>query len=132
MPRLVDHWAHIGCAEKEASHCRSNFGRGVPRRAIAATTSSQNGSTPNPGIASRASPGNSIHWRPKIMKSNSTVAMSTTHTIGGKGVANAPMASDADAVAKARTSRFLENLRVSEDEVLALVGCSLGSGGSVI
>ena len=110
----------------------SNFGRGVPRTAIAATTSSQKGSTPNPGIASRASPGNSSHWRPKTMKSSSTVAMSTTHTSGGKGVANAPMVSERPAMAKARASRFLENLRLCEEGVLALVGCPRGFvGGSV-
>ena len=34
------------------------FGRGVPKTAIAPTTSSQNGTTPTPGIASRpAAPG---------------------------------------------------------------------------
>ena len=33
------------------------FGRGVPKTAIAPTTSSQNGSTPTPGTASRTSPG---------------------------------------------------------------------------
>src|SRR5262245_15333878 len=111
---------------------RSNFGRGVPNTAIAATTSSQNGSTPNPGIASRASPGSSSHWRPKTKKSSSAVPISTTHTIGGKGVAKAPMASEAAAIAKARASRFLENLRASEDGALTLVGCLPGSCGSVI
>src|SRR6516165_2950949 len=110
-----------------------NFGRGVPRTAIAATTSSQKGSTPNAGIASRASPGNSSHWRPRTIKSSSTVAISTTQTSGGKGVANAPMASERPAIVKARASRFFENLTVCEEGVLTLVGCSLGSvGGGVI
>ena len=58
--------------------------------------------------------------------------ISTTHTIGGKGVAKAPMASETPAIAKARASRFLENLIVSEDGLLTPVGCSLGSSGSVI
>src|SRR5262249_55475177 len=55
-----------------------------------------------------------------------------THPIGGKGVAKAPMASETPAIAKARASHFLENLRVSEDGVLTLVGCSLGSSGGFI
>jgi hypothetical protein len=42
---------------------------------MAPTTSSQNGSTPKPGIASRASPGNSyppaaISWRRTISTNN--------------------------------------------------------------
>src|SRR6266404_6857041 len=113
--------------------CCSNFGRGVPRTAIAPTTSSQNGSTPKPGIASRANPGNRSHCRPSTMNSSSAVPRSTTHTIGGKGVAKAPMASEMPAMAKARASRFLENLRVFEIGVPALIGCLLGSvGGGVI
>ena len=75
-----------------ARQCRSKFGRGVPRTAIAPTTRSQNGSIPKPGTASRASPGNSSHCRPSTRNSNSAVPRSTTHTIGGKGVAKAPMA----------------------------------------
>src|SRR5262249_54664159 len=55
------------------------------------------------------------------MNSSSAVARSTTHTIGGKGVAKAPMASEMPAMAKARASRFLENL------LSASVGCLLGS-----
>ena len=94
--------------------CRSKFGRGVPRTAIAPTTGSQKGSTPKPGIASRTSPGKSSHCRPSTMNSSSAVPISTTHTIGGKGVAKAPMASEMPAMAKARASRFLENLRVFE------------------
>src|SRR5262245_22773687 len=101
--------------------CRSNVGRGVPRTAIAPTTSSQNGSTPKPGIASKASPGNSSHCRPSTRNSSSAVTRSTTHTIGGKGVAKAPMASEMPAMVKARASRFLENL------ISASVGCLLGS-----
>src|SRR5258707_3035087 len=99
---------------REYNQCRSNDGLGVPSTAIAPTTSSQNGSTPKPGIASRASPGNSSHCRPSTMNSSSAVPRSTTHTIGGKGVAKAPMASEMPAMAKARASRFLENLRVFE------------------
>jgi hypothetical protein len=101
--------------------CRSNVGRGVPRTAIAPTTSNQNGSTPKPGIASRASPGNSSHCHPSTMNSSSVVAKSTTQTIGSKGVAKAPMASEMPAMAKASASRFLENL------IFALAGCLLGS-----
>jgi len=113
--------------------CRSKFGRGVPRTAIAPTTGSQKGSTPKPGIASRTSPGKSSHCRPSTMNSSSAVPISTAHTIGGKGVAKAPMASEMLAMAKARASRFLENLRVFEIGVPALVGCLLGSvGGGVI
>ena len=96
------------------SQCLSKFGRGVPSTAIAPTTSSQNGSTPKPGIASRASPGKSSHCRPSTMNSSSAVPRSTTHTIGGKGAAKAPMASEMPAMANARASRFLENLRVSK------------------
>ena len=99
----------------------------MPRTAIAPTTSSQNGSTPKPGIASRASPGNSSHCRPSTMNSSSAVPKSTTQTIGGKGVAKAPMASDMPAMAKARASRFLENLTIFEVGVPALVGGSLVS-----
>ena len=81
----------------------------------------QNGSTPKPGIASRTSPGNSSHCRPSTRNSSSAVPISKTHTIGGKGVAKAPMASEMPAMAKARASRFLENL------ISVLVGCLLGS-----
>ncbi len=83
----------------------------IVRTAIAPTTSSHNGSTPKPGIASKASPGNSSHCRPSTMNSNSAVARSTTHTIGGKGVVKAPMASEMAAMAKAMASCFLENSR---------------------
>src|SRR5260370_21638132 len=73
------------------------------------------------------------HCRPSTMNSSSAVPRSTTHTIGGKGVAKAPMASEMPAMAKARASRFLENLRVFEIGVPALIGCLLGSvGGGVI
>ena len=123
--------AESGCGA--VSQCLSKFGRGVPSTAIAPTTSSQNGSTPKPGIASRASPGKSSHCRPSTMNSSSAVPRSTTHTIGGKGAAKAPMASEMPAMAKARASRFLENLRVFEIGVPALVDCFLGSvGGGVI
>ncbi len=84
-------------------------------------------------MASRASPGNSNHCRPSTMKSSSAVARSATHPIGGRGVMKAPMASEMPAMTKASASCFLENLRVFEDGVSALVGCSLGSvGGGVI
>jgi len=106
--------------------CRSRIGRGVPRTAIAPTTSSQNGSTPKPGIASRASPGNSSHCRPSTKNRSNAVPRSTTHTSGGKGVAKAPIASEIPAMAKARTSRFLENL------IAALVGWWVGSTGGVV
>jgi hypothetical protein len=73
------------------------------------------------------------HCRPSTRNSSSAVPRSTTHTIGGKGVAKAPMASEMPAMAKARASRFLENLRVFEIGVPALLGCFLGSvGGGVI
>jgi hypothetical protein len=43
------------------------------------------------------------------------------------------MASEMPAMAKARASRFLENLRVFKDGVSALLACLLGSvGGGVI
>ena len=58
---------------------------------------------------------------------------STTHPIGGSGVMKAPIASEMPAMTKASASCFLENLRVFEDGVCALVGCLLGSvGGEVI
>jgi hypothetical protein len=70
---------------------------------------------------------------PSTMNSNSAVPRSTTHTIGGSGVAKAPMASEMPAMAKARASRFLENLRIFEIGVPALVACSLGPlGGGAI
>jgi uncharacterized protein YbjT (DUF2867 family) len=50
---------------------------------------------------------------------SSAVTRSNTHTIGGKGVAKALMASEMPATAKARTSRFLENNPYS---VLAVAG----------
>jgi hypothetical protein len=110
-------------AQDTVRQCRLNVGLGVPSTAIAPTTSSQNGSTPRPGIASRASPGNSSHCRPRTMNSSSAVPKSTSHPIGGKGVTKAPMASEMPAMAKARASRFLENL------ISALVGRLLGSMG---
>jgi hypothetical protein len=67
------------------------------------------------------------------MKRSSAVARSATHPIGGRGVVKAPMASEMPAMAKARASRFLENLRVFKDGVSALLACLLGSvGGGVI
>lgn len=96
---------------------------------MAPTTSSQNGSTPRPGMASRASPGNSNHCRPSTRKSNNAVAMSATHAIGGSGVTKAPTASEIPASTKARARRLLENLRVVEDGVSALLGCLFRFGG---
>ena len=90
---------------------------------MAPTTSSQNGSTPKPGIASRASPGSSSHCRPSTMNSSKAVPRSTTHTIGGARVAKAPTTSEMPAMVKARASRFFENLKVLEARVSALVGC---------
>jgi hypothetical protein len=116
----------IGALSSASLQCRSKIGRGVPRTAIAPTTSSQNGSTPKPGIASRASPGNSSHCRPSTMNSSNAVPRSTIHVIGGKGAAKAPIASEMPAMAKARASRFLENL------IAALIGCLLGSIGGVV
>ena len=67
------------------------------------------------------------------MNSSSAVARSTTHTRGGKGVAKAPIASEMPAIAKARASRFVANLRVFEDSVSTLVGYAIGCvDGSVI
>jgi hypothetical protein len=86
----------------------------VHRTAIAPTTSNQNGGTPKPGMASRASPGNSNHCRPSTMKSSSAVARSATHPIGGSGFMKAPMASEMPAVTKASASCFLENVRDSK------------------
>jgi hypothetical protein len=57
-------WMSALC-QKRTSHQRCPmFGRGVPKTAIAPTTSSQNGTTPTPGIASRTSPGKSSHCQP--------------------------------------------------------------------
>ena len=99
---------------------------------MAPTTSSQNGSTPKTGIASRANPGNSSHCRPSTMNKSSAVPRSTAHTIGGKGVAKAPMASETPAMAKARASRFLENLRIFGVGAPAPLGWLLGSLGDGI
>ena len=87
------------------------------------TTSSQNGSTPKPGIASRANPGNNNHCRPSTMNSSSTVTTSITHAIGGAAFAKAPRASETAAMANARTSVFLEKRGVVEDGVAGSVGC---------
>jgi hypothetical protein len=80
--------------------------RGVPRTAIAPTTSSQNGSTPKPGIASTASPGNNNYGRPSTKKSSIAVAISATHLIGGSRATKVPMASLMAAMTKAMASRF--------------------------
>ena len=70
-------------ARRAAYGCYFNLGRAVPQTAIAATTTSQNGTTPTPGIASRTSPGNSSHRQPSTVKSKIAVTKSTAHTIGG-------------------------------------------------
>jgi len=90
---------------------RPIFGRGVPKTAIAPTTSSQNGNTPTPGIASRTSPGKSSHCQPTTTNSSAAVTASTAHPIGGATLAKAPMASDTPATTKASASRDTENLR---------------------
>ncbi len=87
------------------------FGRGVPKTAIAPTTSNQNGRTPTPGIASSASPGKSSHCRPSTANSSAAVTRSTAHPIGGAKLVKAPTTSDAPAMTKANTSRGTENLR---------------------
>jgi len=87
------------------------FGRGVPKTAIAPTTSSQNGSTPTPGMASRTSPGKSSHCQPSTTNNSAAVTTSTAHPIGGARLAKAPMTSDTPAVMKASASRNTENLR---------------------
>jgi hypothetical protein len=56
------------------------FGRGVPKTAIAPTTSSQNGATPTPGIASRTSPGKSSHCQPSTTNNSTVVTTSIAHT----------------------------------------------------
>ena len=118
ITRLLPTFSDTKQTDCAARQCRSKVGRGVPSTAIAPTTSSQNGSTPKPGIASRASPGNSSHCRPSTMNSSRAVPRSTIHTIGGKGVAKAPMASEMPAMTKARASRFVENLRASKSASL--------------
>jgi hypothetical protein len=87
------------------------FGRGVPKTAIAPTTSSQNGSTPTPGIASRTSPGNSSHCQPSTTNKSAAVTTSTAHPIGGAKLAKAPMTSDTPAMTTASASRHTENFR---------------------
>ncbi len=68
--------------------CCPIFGRGVPKTAIAPTTSSQNGTTPTPGIASRTSPGKSSHCQPSTTNNSAVVTTSTAHPIGGAKLAN--------------------------------------------
>src|SRR6516164_136999 len=97
---------------KATSHQRCPmFGRGVPKTAIAPTTSSQNGTTPTPGIASRTSPGKSSHCKPSTTNNSAAVTTSTAHPIGGAKLAKAPMTSDTPAMTKASASRNTENLR---------------------
>ena len=87
------------------------FGRGVPKTVIAPTTSSQNGSTPTPGIASRTNPGKSSHCQPSTTNNSAAVTTSTAHPIGGATLAKAPITSDTPAMTKASASRNTENLR---------------------
>jgi hypothetical protein len=92
--------------QKRTSHQRCPmFGRGVPKTAIAPTTSSQNGTTPTPGIASRTSPGKSSHCQPSTTNKSAAVTTSTAHPIGGAKLAKAPMTSDTPAMTKASASR---------------------------
>jgi hypothetical protein len=93
------------------------FGRGVPKTAIAPTTSSQNGATPTPGIASRTSPGKSSRCQPSTTNNSTAVTTSIAHTIGGAKLAKAPMTSDTPAMRKATASRDTENLRGVETVV---------------
>src|SRR5215468_3738831 len=104
-----------------------NFGRGVPKTAIAPTTTSQNGSTSTPGIASRTSPGKSSHCQPNTTNNSATVTTSTAHTIGGAKLVKAPMTSDTPATTKASASRDTENLRCGE--VVVSVGRFSGAEG---
>ena len=93
------------------------FGRGVPKTAIAPTTSSQNGSTPTPGIASRTSPGKISHCQPRTTNNSAAVTISIAHPIGGAKLVKAPMTSDTPATTKASASRNTENLRGIEPVV---------------
>src|SRR5215472_14582262 len=115
--------------------CCPIFGRGVPRTAIAPTTSSQNGSTPTPGMASRASPGKSSHCQPRTMNSSTAVTISSAHPIGGSKVVKAPMTSEMPAMTKASASCVFENLESLdslEDTVSAVADCLSGSDGADI
>ena len=93
------------------------LGRGVPKTAIAPTTSSQNGSTPTPGIASRTSPGKSSHCQPSTTNNRAAVTTSTAHPIGGAKLTKALTTSDTPAMPKASASRNTENLRGVETVV---------------
>ena len=84
-------------------------GRGVPKAAMAPTTSSQNGITPRPGIASSARPGSSNHCRPSTRNSRSAVTRSTAQVMGGAGVVKAPITSETPAMPTAIASCFFEN-----------------------
>ena len=99
---------------------------------MAPTTNSQNGSTPKPGIASRASPGNSSHCWPSTMNNNDAVPRSTIHTIGGSGVAKAPMASEMPAMVKARAEplfgEFEENFEIGVPALVARLFGIVGGG----
>jgi hypothetical protein len=86
-----------------------NVGRGVPKAAMAPTTSSQNGITPKPGIASSARPGSSSHCRPRTMNRRSAVTRSTAQVMGGAGVVKAPITSETPAMPTAIASCFFEN-----------------------
>src|SRR6516165_3847144 len=86
------------------------FGRGVPKTAIAPTTSSQNGSTPTPGIASRTSPGKSSHCQPSTTNNSAAVTTSTAQPIGGAKLVKAPMTSDTPAMSFFNDTATTENL----------------------
>ena len=112
--------------------CCPIFGRGVPKTAIAPTTSSQNGTTPTPGIASRTSPGKSSHCQPSTTNNSAAVTTSTAHPIGGAKLAKAPMTSDTPATMKASASRNTENLRSVEAVSVDGFSKSEGAEGSDI
>jgi hypothetical protein len=106
----------VGCGERLGSWPSASgylgwlkVGRGVPKAAMAPTTSSQNGITPRPGIASSARPGSSNHCRPRTRNSRSAVTRSTAQVMGGAGVVKAPITSETPAMATAIASCFFEN-----------------------
>jgi hypothetical protein len=119
---IAEHKKNVRFVPKATSHQRCPmFGRGVPKTAIAPTTSSQNGTTPTPGIASRTSPGKSSHCQPSTTNKSAAVTTSTAHPIGGAKLAKAPMTSDTPAMTKASASRGTENFR--DVEVVISIDC---------
>ena len=102
------------------------FGLGVPQTAIAATTKSQKGSTPTPGIASITNPGRSSYCQPSTENSRAAVTTSTAHMAGGAKVKKPPMTSDIAAMANARASCFFEKPRGKRDALAGPYRCSSG------